>query len=512
MQFTCTAKYMMLSASHHAQKKRLLFYIEDALVFDVVVALDYDHPDYVFPLDVGRFLGKNIRLECDPAVEIQFAQTDDPTLDYSGKYRPLIHFTAIRGWINDPNGLVYHEGKYLMYFQHNPVATTWENMHWGAAESTDLVHWKEKGDVLFPDRHGTIFSGSGIADTENRSGLGTEDQYPLLFFYTCAGNTSAASRGEPFTQRLAYSVDGGNSLQRYDNPLLGHIVGENRDPKVIHYEADGSYIMALYLDGHDFALFRSENLLHWQELQRITLPDDAECPDFYLLPVDGDEHNVKWVFSAASDRYLIGTFDGKQFTPETEQQRLHYGNASYAAQTWSGTPGRKIRTAFASNVIPGMPFGSCMNIPQEMRLKTINGRCKLCAEPVAELTHLYKNTFTASGALVTEQEPFCHSVASKACDVRVTVVSTGEDWTIGLFGLTVSYDAGASMLRCGECSAPVTETANGVTVRILYDTIYAEIFAEEGSVFMGMRYVQDSLLHTFTIASNRATVSSLELA
>lgn len=331
-------------------------------------------------------MGRTMQLVCEPDVPLQLAQTDEPVLDYSGKYRPWAHFTARRGWINDPNGLTYHRGRYLMYFQHNPVATTWQNMHWGSAWSTDLVHWQECGDVLYPDEHGTIFSGSAVVDEEGRTGLGND---AILCFYTCAGNTSRISAGKPFTQNLAYSTDGGSTLRLYGQPVIGHIAGENRDPKVIRYEPDGSYVMALYLQEHEFALFRSEDLLHWQELQRLTLPDDAECPDFYPLPVDGDPERVKWVFIAASDRYLIGSFDGKRFVPETEQLRLNYGSASYAAQTWSGVPGRRIRTAFISMVIPGMPFGCCMDIPQEMSLRTIGGQLRLCAAPVRELEALY---------------------------------------------------------------------------------------------------------------------------
>lgn len=508
-EFTCSKKYIVLPASFNAQKKRLMFYIDEKLVYDLVVSLDYDAPDYQFPVNVERFMGKDIRVECDCDIDIKFDMTDAPVTNHSGKYRPYAHFTAERGWINDPNGLVYHNGKYLMYYQHNPAATTWENMHWGSAVSDDLVHWTENGDVMFPDENGTIFSGSGIVDSNNISGLGKNGEAPVLFFYTCAGSTSEAAKGKPFTQNLAYSLDGGKTLIRYEKPLIEQIVGGNRDPKVIYYAPDNSYIMALFLEEHEFVLFKSKNLLDWNEIQRITLSEDAECPDFYPLTADGE---TKWVFSAASDRYYIGSFDGRCFTPETEQLRLNYGNNSYAAQSWSDVPdGRRIRIAFATVVIPNMPFGSCMNIPQEMTLKNVNGELRLCAEPVKEIENLYLDTKSFENVSVSKNDSFKAKVNSKACDVKIKL-SCRDTFKIGLFGLDIEYDAEKNILKCADKEAPVNNENGSVELRIVYDTVYTEIFAGSGSIFMGMTYIQDSVLDKFTVSSDNAVIESLDIS
>ena len=502
---------MILSASFNAQKKRLYFYDGSKLVYDLVVALDYDAPDYHFPVNMERFNGKTLRIECDKDIELCIELSDEAELDYSGKYRPLAHFTSKRGWLNDPNGLVYIDGKYLMYYQHNPVATTWENMHWGSAVSTDLIHWQENGDVMFPDENGTVFSGSAIVDKHNVTGLKKGKSEVVLFFYTCAGSTSETAKGKPFTQNLAYSTDGGKTLICYEKPLIEQISEGNRDPKIIYFEQDNSYIMALFLEAHEFALFKSYNLFDWEEIQRISLPDDAECPDFYPLRVEGEDEE-KWVFSAASDRYYIGSFDGYKFRPESEQLRINYGNSSYAAQSWSDTPsGRRIRTAFATVIIPGMPFGSCMNIPQEMFLCRINQQLRLCAKPVDEIKSLYINTKILENIHVSVNKSIKQKVNEKACDIELKIVS-GVSFIISLFGIEIKYDAIEKQLKIGEQSALVMGENGTVTLRMIFDTVYAEIFADSGSIFMGMTYIQDSLLNTLEISASEAVVEKLTIS
>lgn len=502
MEFYCNSKYLIIPASHHAQNKRILFYVDNHLVYDFVAALDYENPDYEFPLDVKRFLGKTIRVECDKDVELKFRRCDSFPADYCGKYRPCAHFTAKRGWLNDPNGLTYYKGKYLLFYQHNPVAVTWENMHWGYAVSNDLIHWQEKDIALFPDENGTMFSGSAIIDHRNVTGLKENDNDVILLFYTSAGSTSETAKGKPFTQSLAYSTDGGETFRKYDkNPLIDQLVGGNRDPKVIYHEPTDRYIMALYLDNHEYALFASNNLLDWTLLQKLVLPGEAECPDFYPLAVDGDKDNMKWVFIGASDKYYIGSFDGTVFTPETELKALNYGNNSYAAQSWSDDhDSRRIRTSFATVVIPGMPFGSCMSIPQEMTLKTINNEICLCAEPIHEICCLYEQTDKMDHIAITADQPFTYRMDGKAYDISVKIKwDDTAAFQLSLFGFDITYNAENNELKCLDKSAIVMTTDEYIDLRIIIDTVYAEIFVNQGNPFWGMTYIQDSSLNTLKI-------------
>ncbi|MDB6037105.1 MAG: glycosidase, partial [Verrucomicrobiales bacterium] len=186
----------------------------------------------------------------------------------------------------------------------------WDNMSWGHAVSKDLVHWQELLVALYPDEHGTMFSGSAVVDWNSTAGFQTGKEPALVAMFTAARN--------PFTQDLAYSNDRGRTWTKYEkNPVLGHIAAENRDPKVVWFAPEKKWVMSLYLDHNDYAIFESHDLKQWTKLQDFTLPDDSECPNFFEMPLAGDTHNTRWVFFGANGVYVVGKFDGQKFTPET---------------------------------------------------------------------------------------------------------------------------------------------------------------------------------------------------
>ncbi|MHC5543876.1 glycoside hydrolase family 32 protein, partial [Singulisphaera rosea] len=218
---------------------------------------------------------------------------------YREPLRPQLHFSPLRGWTNDPNGLVYLNGEYHLYFQHNPYGWDWGNMHWGHAVSRDLVHWDERGEALYPDSFGPMFSGSAVVDWKNTSGLGRGGAAPLLLFYTAAGN--------PTVQCLASSTDGGKTVVKYDgNPIVGQYTPGNRDPKVLWHEPTGRWVMTLYVERggkHTIQFLSSTDAIHWKDESAID--GFFECPDLFPLRVDGDPARTLWVLTAADSGYML---------------------------------------------------------------------------------------------------------------------------------------------------------------------------------------------------------------
>ena len=303
---------------------------------------------------------------------------------YREPLRGQFHFSSRRGWNNDPNGLVFYDGEYHLFYQHNPYGWGWGNMHWGHAVSSDLVHWQELGDALAPDPLGPMFSGSAVVDWKNTSGFGKPGQPAQVLIYTAAG--------DPTVQCIAFSTDGRNYAKFSGNPVVKQITGGNRDPKVIWHEPTQKWVMTLYVEQnrvHTIQFLSSPNLKDWTRMSHTD--GFFECPDFFELPVDGDAANRKWVLTAASSEYMVGTFDGTTFTPETPKLPGHRGRGFYAAQTFSDIPsedGRRIQIGWFQTETPGMPFNQSMTIPLELKLTATLEGPRLTWTPVKELASL----------------------------------------------------------------------------------------------------------------------------
>ena len=199
---------------------------------------------------------------------------------------------------------------------------------------------------------------------------------PLVALYTSAG--AHAPDPVPFTQSLAYSNDRGRTWTKYaDNPVLGHIEGANRDPKIVWHDATDQWLMALYLDGSRYVLCGSPNLLQWNHLCDLDLPGVSECPDLFELPVDGNPDDTRWVYWGASGGYLLGHFEGAVYVPETEVLHAEQGHNGYAAQTWSDVPaddGRRLQISWMrGGKYPAMPFNQQMSFPVELTLRSTPG-------------------------------------------------------------------------------------------------------------------------------------------
>lgn len=497
-------RYIELPISCTAQPKRLSFFLKDHLVFDLDVKLDMMNPDLVQYIDMSRFLGQEFSITVEPEMAFSLEQADakDDKGLYGEKYRPTAHFTTSRGWINDPNGLCKYNNRYHLFFQYNPAGTDWGNMHWGHAVSIDLMHWKEKDIALYPDEFGTMFSGSAIVDARNVTGLKQNEHNVILLYYTAAGGTSRLSEGKVFTQCLAYSVDGGETFQKYHkNPMIDSVTNENRDPKVVFHPSSGKYYLALYLSDNKFALFISSNLLDWKWHQDVVLPEDGECPDFYPLKLE-ETNEEYWIFSGASDRYLVGNIrpDGT-FQPIQTAKRLHYGMNSYAAQTFSGiTDGRVLRMAWNTAGIPYSPFNSAMCFPTELSLHSTDGEKRVCIMPVKEIEQLYLLQKSIGETVIMAEKSLSVPLSGRAQDIFLRIASSGNmPFTISLLGLKIEIHPSENMLKCKDSTMPLFINKNEIRLRILTDSNAVEIFAHNGEAFSCIGHIADYNLNQLII-------------
>ncbi len=495
--------YLMLPVTDRMTNKKLKFIENGELIFDLDVRLDPVSPRAVACYDVRRFIGRDITFEVEPPVPFTPVLTDrreEPEL-YREKYRPQVHFSTRFGWLNDPNGLIKIGDTYHLYYQHNPCMWNWGNMHWGHAISTDLFHWQEQEIVLFPDELGTMFSGSAIEDTRNVSGLGDGVTPPILYFYTAAPN-SLLSRGHSCSQCLAYSTDGGMTLQKYAaNPIVPHIMAENRDPKVVWCEPLGKYLMALYLDGNLFTLLSSADLLHWERFQDLEMPGERECPD--MFPLTADDGQTHWCICGASTYYLVGDFIDGRFVPIQDIRQLRRSGLGYAGQTYSGLPdGRRLLFLWEN-----LPLGSdtlCgqMSVPLELRLKKDAGGYRLTAYPAKEIETLAAHTEERHGVCVRRDAPLrLEGLGREAGDLLLTFpYQEGKTFTVSLFGESCAVDMAKNEVCLNNCRVPLDTDRTGMCdVRMIFDTCTTEIFTEDGAYPMPVSAVADRNLDTLTV-------------
>jgi len=394
---TIEKRYINLPVKTGELLQKLSVIVDGRPVREFDIELAPGEPDFWVFLDVTAFLGEHATLQVlslsrESQGLASITQDDEPrTPDlYTEALRPQFHFTSRRGWSNDPNGLVYHDGDYHLYYQHNPYGVGWGNMHWGHAVSRDLVHWQEQPIALYPVAYGDwCFSGSAVVDNSNTAGFKTGNEDVIVAAFTSTG------RGEA----VAYSNDRGRTFTDYpQNPVVRH---GGRDPKIIWYAPGKHWAMAVYDEqpregqepGRFIAFYTSPDLKTWELQSRIE--GYYECPEIFELPVDGDGRNTRWVLYAAAGAYAVGAFDGKTFTPEAPEVRYNHGNCFYASQTFTDMPsedGRRIQIAWGTCEMPGMPFNQMMDFPVELTLHSTPSGIRMYAWPVKEIENLYSET------------------------------------------------------------------------------------------------------------------------
>jgi sucrose-6-phosphate hydrolase SacC (GH32 family) len=454
-------------------------------------------------------------------------------------YRPGFHFSPLKNWMNDPNGMVYYDGEYHLFYQHNPTDKVWGPMYWGHAISKDLVNWEHYPIAIYPDENGFAWSGSAVVDYNNTSGLGTKEKPPMIALYT------SENGGDNQHVSATYSVDNGRTWTTLDeNPIFtmpndlkesNGGSGVFRDPKVFWHEQSNKWIFVI-TSGKQIDFYSSSNLLEWTKVGEFSDPKAAElglweCPDLFELPVydsNGNKTGSKWVLTVSINptptggtgmHYYVGNFDGNTFTRDKNSEELmwaDFGADFYAAVTWSNTynqpeDGRRIWLGWMNNPaqyagqIPTTPWRGAMTIPRELSLLEKDEGIFLKQQPVDELKSLRD---TANEVIITNKRITTENLL-KDIDADMFEIEAEfnlSDATATEFGFqvrkgeneatTISYNVAEGKLIVDRTQSGKTDfhkdfpsiqqtnmtVKDGIlNMKLLVDRSSVEVFAEEGT-------------------------------
>ena len=473
----------------------------------------------------------------DPKQE-QPSTPTEPTQQssYNEQYRPQVHFTPAKNWINDPNGMVYADGTYHLFYQYNPQGNSWGNMSWGHATSTDLIHWTEKDVALTRDELGAIFSGSAVIDKNNTAGFGAN---AMIAIYTSAGDDGKQQ------QSIAYSTDGGKNFTRYSgNPVIKNDDDNLRDPKVFWHEQSEQWVMALAKGWKmGVELYGSTDLKNWRHLSTFFVPLTGrpslqwECPDLLQF---GD----KWVLlvsvnpggpiTGSGTMYFVGQFDGTTFTADDLSYPLwlDYGMDNYAGVTWSNMGDRKVMIGWMNNWsyagdVPCSPWRSAMTLPRELKLIEFDGKPLLANTVVSEIDKAADSwqPLTSNLLPLTSLKEAYQLRIKLNLDKNSTITLSNEQGEkyvldVNATARTVAVHRNAQTGRTNfngtfsipSIQAPLNTAGNMVTLDLFVDQSSVELFTENGSMSMTNLVFPQSIYNTLTItgADSEAQVRQLK--
>lgn len=467
-----------------------------------------------YPLDSFGLQGKQIKIAFEQAPETISSAFDGIRIgsetdvfapsDYTQPYRNQFHASTRRGWVNDPNGLVYKDGKYHLYYQHNPVGINWGNMHWGHLESTDLTHWEQKPIAIYGRLGGIACSGSGFVDFNDTAGLGKNTQFAAFTSY---------GRG----QCIVYSKDGGLSFKEIEeNPVVKN---PGRDPKVIWYEPEKKWVMAVYDESRcaevlavppasakdplnsNIAFYESKNLRQWTRTGAFTDPQRfllMECPDMFELPVVGKPGESRWILLAAANCYFVGQFDGKTFHKESGPHG-NYTGTFYAGQVFGNAPGDRriqigwVRTANYLKKFPDMIANQAFSIPNELTLHETSDGLRVSCLPVKEFEQLRGEVLAEGKDLTpTQANELLQKCKGELSETLIEFADAGPKKLI-INGIDASFD--------------------GHKARIFNDRTLNDVYADDGLSFqIRLRSPQTfESTETRLTAAEGTTINSLKI-
>ncbi len=490
-QFIVNQRYLVWPVTLDAkQKKRFFFTLEGEkepfAYYDIALSND---PDFWVFTDLANFAGRKVTVSgklpasLDAAwKKVAISATYPGEAEtYKEALRPQYHFTSRRGWLNDPNGLVWKDGLWHLFYQHNPYNHGWDNMTWGHATSPDLFHWTERPPGLFPDAEGYMYSGSAVVAPKSKNGMPAKGDSAIVLAYTANGNLSYVPGRQP-VQSVAYSDDNGKTFLKFKgNPVVAHARAENRDPKVQWHEATRRWIMNLYYDGNDYGIYTSPDLVKWDKTCDYKIPYEGECPDMFELPVNGDAKDTRWVVWGANGFYMLGSFDGKEFKAESGPHR-HYFGAAYAGQTYDNAPGkRRVHIGWMRDGGPGLqgaPFNLQMTLPMDFSLKKTGDGIRLWAEPSEEVAKLRESSREWKDLTFKEgdEDPLA-SLGGGQFEIEAVIDASSQASVMG-FRVFNNVEAvwkkdGQTFTGADGAQAPVD---GKIRVHLFVDTVSMEVF------------------------------------
>ncbi len=501
---TVSAKYLILPVQNEGQKAQFTLHIDGKAVlnYEIALAPGEDDADWYAFFSLERFQGRSVEVTVSSATDEGFAlvkQSDTipgQEFFYQERYRPQFHFTSRTGWLNDPNGLIFYQGEYHLYYQHNPTALPWGNMTWGHAVSRDLVRWQELPKVLFPDAEtGTCFSGAMFIDKRNQLGRKTGEEDVLVAFYL---------RTE-IGLCLAYSNDRGRTFTDYEgNPVLTHEGARIDTPRPLWHEPTKRWIAPTY----DFftndegekrrcvGFYSSANLKEWRFESRVEQDGWGDelcgCVDFFQLPVDGNPKEKRWVMILIDGSYIVGDFDGNTFytlagKPAMTDDRIRslvIQGDYYATMTWHDMPGdRRVQITWMRNheAYPGMPFNQQMTVPSELTLHSTEDGPRLRMNPIQELETLRTRTHEWTDVTLTRSDNPLSDIEGDLLDLEIEFEPTvGAETTVEMRGSSVVYDSEAQTLSSCGASAQLPPVNGLISLRILLDRTSIEVYGNDG--------------------------------